>query len=51
MGIFGAALKAGLAKKAISEARKPQNQRRIKDAIASFRGKGNSTGTTRTGRR
>jgi hypothetical protein len=42
MGFVGGLMKAGLAKKAYDEARKPHNQRRIKDAISSIRGKGGS---------
>lgn len=42
--------KAGVAKKVMDEARKPQNQKKIKDAVSSFtnRNKGGAgTGTTR----
>lgn len=39
--------KAGIAKKAMDEARKPQNQRKIKDAISKFTGKGKG-GTKRS---
>jgi len=48
MGLFSAITKGALAKKAIDEARKPQNQAKIKSAIASMRNKGGS-GTTRRG--
>ena len=34
MGIFSGLAKTGLAKKAIDEARKPENQRKIQEAIA-----------------
>ena len=34
MGLIGTALKAGLAKKIFDEARKPHNQRKIKDMLA-----------------
>jgi len=37
MGLFSGLAKAGLAKKAVDEARKPENQRRIKSAISSLR--------------
>ena len=47
MGILSKLTKAGLAKKAMDEARKPQNQRKIKDAISSFSKKGSSGGTKR----
>jgi hypothetical protein len=39
MGLFGGLAKAGIAKKAIDEGRKPENQRRIKSAISSLRSK------------
>ncbi|MDP5184444.1 hypothetical protein QOZ88_17550 [Blastococcus sp. BMG 814] len=40
-------VKGGMAKKVVDEARKPQNQRKIKDAISSFtdKGKGKGSGT------
>ena len=51
MSIFGKAMKAGVAKKVIDQARKPQNQAKIKKAIADFQNKrGGGTrpgGTTR----
>ncbi|MDP9433361.1 MAG: hypothetical protein M3P91_11805 [Actinomycetota bacterium] len=34
MGLFSAAVKAGIAKKVFDEARKPQNQAKIKQLIA-----------------
>lgn len=46
MGIFSGLAKAGLAKKAIDEARKPQNQAKIKSMIAKARGRG-ASGTAR----
>ena len=48
MGLFSAITKGALAKKVVDEARKPQNQAKIKSAIASMRNKG---GTGTTGRR
>ncbi len=36
MGLFSKAIKAGIAKKAIDEARKPHNQRKIKELISSL---------------
>jgi len=45
MGLFSGLAKTGLAKKGYDEARKPENQRRIKDAVSSVRGKGRSKGT------
>lgn len=39
--------KAGVAKKVVDEARKPQNQKKIKDAISSFRNKGKDSGSKR----
>ena len=47
MGLLGGLAKVGLAKKAFSEARKPENQRRIKSAISSLRGKAGSKGARR----
>ncbi|WP_202613732.1 hypothetical protein [Ornithinimicrobium cerasi] len=37
MGIFSGLVKVGLAKKVIDEARKPENQRKIKDVVAKAR--------------
>jgi hypothetical protein len=37
MGIFSGLAKTGLAKKAIDEARKPENQRKMKDVVAKVR--------------
>ncbi len=39
MGIFTGLAKVGLAKKAIDEARKPENQRKLKAAVAKVRGR------------
>lgn len=40
MGLFSGAAKAGVAKKVIDEARKPQNQRKIKGFISSLTNRG-----------
>lgn len=40
MGLLSGMLKAGVAKKIINEARKPQNQQKIKDLIASAQNRG-----------
>ena len=40
VGLISAITKGALAKKAVDEARKPQNQAKIKSAIASMRTKG-----------
>jgi hypothetical protein len=39
MGIMSKVVKLGIAKKVYDEARKPENQRKIKEAIASFQEK------------
>ncbi len=39
MGILNKAVLAGVAKKIYDESRKPENQRKIKDAVASARAK------------
>lgn len=39
MGLMGTLIKAGLAKKAYDIARKPENQRRVKDLVGNARGK------------
>ncbi len=39
MGLVSGLIKAGVAKKAIDIARKPENQRKAKELIASRRGK------------
>lgn len=44
MGLFSGLAKLGLAKKAVSEARKPQNQRKLKDVVAKVRGRGGKGG-------
>ncbi|HZG93945.1 MAG TPA: hypothetical protein VEZ46_04470 [Mycobacteriales bacterium] len=48
MGLFSGLAKAGLAKKAITEARKPQNQRRAMDLFNRLRGNKSTTTRTRT---
>ncbi len=45
MGLLSKLGKAGLAKKGLEEARKPENQRRIKGAISSLRSKGGAKGS------
>lgn len=45
MGIFGSLAKAGFAKRAISEARKPENQQKAKSLVAKLRGKSGRGGT------
>jgi hypothetical protein len=40
MGIFSKLTKAGLAKKAMDEARKPQNQAKLRDLAAKARTRG-----------
>jgi len=42
MGLFSGLAKAGLAKKALDEARKPQNQQKIKDLVTKARNRGGS---------
>jgi hypothetical protein len=39
MGIMSKVIKLGIAKKIYDEARKPENQRKIKEAVASFQEK------------
>lgn len=39
MGIMSKIVKLGIAKKVYDEARKPENQRRVKQAVASFQEK------------
>ena len=51
MSIFGKAMKAGVAKKAIDEARKPHNQAKIKSFVGKLTNKSKGGGTTPTGRR
>ncbi|WNV74103.1 hypothetical protein [Geodermatophilus sp. DSM 44513] len=52
MGLFSGAIKAGLAKKVVEQARKPQNQRKIKDLVANLTNKkgGGAPGGRGTGR-
>ncbi|MGY2001743.1 hypothetical protein [Blastococcus sp. SYSU DS1024] len=45
MGIMSKIAKGGMAKKVMDEARKPQNQQKIKDAVSNFTGKGKNKGT------
>ena len=47
MGLFSKLAKAGLAKKAFDEARKPENQAKIKKAVAQSRAKAQSRGRQR----
>ncbi|MGY2082389.1 hypothetical protein [Blastococcus sp. SYSU DS0539] len=47
MGIMSKIAKGGMAKKVMDEARKPQNQRKIKDAVSKFTNKDKGTGTKR----
>ena len=53
MSIFGKAMKAGVAKKVVDEARKPHNQAKIKQFVGNLtsKGKGKGTGTPPAGRR
>lgn len=44
MGLLSKITKSAVAKKAVDEARKPQNQQKMKDAFAKFSGKGKGTG-------
>jgi hypothetical protein len=45
MGIISKLAKAGLAKKAYDEVRKPENQRRLKTLVAQARRRGGGTPT------
>jgi hypothetical protein len=45
MGLMGTLTKAGIAKKAADEARKPANQQKLRDLASRARGRGG--GTTR----
>jgi hypothetical protein len=47
MGILSKLGKAGVAKKVVDEAKKPQNQQKIKSAISNFTNKNKGTGTKR----
>jgi hypothetical protein len=49
MGLLSKLTKAGVAKQVVDEARKPENQRKIKSAISSFTNKGKDTGTGTAG--
>ena len=49
MGLLGKLTKAGVAKKVIDEGRKPENQRKIKNAISSFTNKNKGGGTAGPG--
>lgn len=40
MGIMSKIVKIGIAKKVYDEARKPENQRKMKEAVAKVRGRG-----------
>ncbi|GAB3359034.1 hypothetical protein [Modestobacter lapidis] len=53
MGLLSKITKGGLAKKAIDEASKPHNKRKIKQALSSVTNRGKGSGTTggTTGRR
>lgn len=43
MGIMSKLTKAGVAKKAVSEGRKPQNQAKLKSLVSKARGKSGKT--------
>ena len=47
MGLMRKFVAAGVVKKLYDESRKPENQRRIKDAVASAKAKRNGNGGTR----
>ena len=47
MGLMRKFVAAGVVKKLYDESRKPENQRRIKDAVASAKAKRNGNGETR----
>ena len=47
MGLMRKIFAAGVVKKLYDESRKPENQRRIKDAVASVKAKRNGNGGTR----
>jgi hypothetical protein len=51
MGLFSGMAKAGVAKKVVDEARKPQNQRKIKDLIGKVANRGSGRSTADPGRR
>jgi hypothetical protein len=51
VGLLSALVKAGVAKKVYSEARKPQNQAKAKQLFSTLTGKGGSTSGPRGGTR
>ena len=51
MGLLSGMLKAGVAKKAVNEARKPQNQAKAKQLFGKLTNKGSSGGGARGGKR
>ena len=40
MGLFGSLAKAGVVKRVVSEARKPQNQQKLKGLVSKVRNRG-----------
>ena len=48
MGLISSLAKVGIAKKLYDEARKPENQRRIKQAVSSFSDKRSARRTRRS---
>jgi len=48
MGLMSAFVKAGLAKKAVEQARKPANQARARELFRSMTSKGKGTGRSST---
>nr|CAA9346589.1 MAG: hypothetical protein AVDCRST_MAG46-2311 [uncultured Nocardioidaceae bacterium] len=46
MGIMSKLTKAGVAKKAVDQARKPQNQQKLRGLVAKARARGGKGGTT-----
>jgi hypothetical protein len=44
MGLLSMFAKAGIAKKVVDEARKPENQQKVKDVVAKVRGHGDEGG-------
>ena len=51
MSIFGKAMKAGIAKKAVDEASKPHNQAKLKGLVSNLTNRNKGQGTPPTGRR
>lgn len=47
MGLLGGLAKAGLARKAFNEAKKPKNQRKLKQLFDKVTGKSSKSSTTR----